>query len=127
MRSPWLRLFRMCCRLVRARLPPSSSIRRRQVETHSATAGEDGPFAATPAVISAVFLTAQWACARFGSTRRDAAGARGATSAACNAIPVEKKPFLSRVPWRTRVQLRHARLRSALQLLPELGDVAGAS
>ena len=41
--------------------------------------------------------------------------------------PVEKKPFFHAYPGRARLQLRHARLRSPLQLLPELGDVAGAA
>ena len=41
--------------------------------------------------------------------------------------PIEKKPFFHALPRRARLQLRHARLRSALRLLPELGDVAGAA
>ena len=41
--------------------------------------------------------------------------------------PVEKKPFFHAYPGRARVQFRHARLRPALQLLSELGDVAGAA
>ena len=38
-----------------------------------------------------------------------------------------EEAVLPRVPGRAGVQLRHARLRSALRLLPELGDVAGAA
>ena len=38
-----------------------------------------------------------------------------------------EEAVLPRLPWRAGLQLRHARLRSALQLLPELGDVAGAA
>ena len=41
--------------------------------------------------------------------------------------PIEKKPFFHALPGRARLQLRHARLRSALRLLPELGDLAGAA
>ena len=41
--------------------------------------------------------------------------------------PIEKKPFFHVHPGRAGLQLRHARLRSALRLLPELGDVAGAA
>ena len=38
-----------------------------------------------------------------------------------------EEAVLPRASRRARVQLRHARLRSALRLLPELGDVAGAA
>ena len=41
--------------------------------------------------------------------------------------PGREETVLPRLPWRPRVQLRHARLRSALRLLPELGHVPGAS
>ena len=41
--------------------------------------------------------------------------------------PIEKKPFFHALSRRARLQLRHARLRSALRLLPELGHVAGAA
>ena len=41
--------------------------------------------------------------------------------------PIEKKPFFHALPGRARLQLRHARLRPPLRLLPELGDVAGAA
>ena len=41
--------------------------------------------------------------------------------------PIEKKPFFHALSRRAGLQLRHARLRSALRLLPELGDVAGAA
>ena len=39
--------------------------------------------------------------------------------------PVEKKPFFHVLPGQPGVQLRHARLRPALRLLPELGHLAG--
>ena len=41
--------------------------------------------------------------------------------------PDREKAVLSRPSWRAGLQLRHARMRSALRLLPELGHVAGAS
>ena len=41
--------------------------------------------------------------------------------------PIEKKPFFHAHPGRAGLQLRDARLRPALRLLPELGDVAGAA
>ena len=39
--------------------------------------------------------------------------------------PVEKKPFFHAYPGSAGLQRRHARLRPPLQLLPELGDLAG--
>ncbi len=41
--------------------------------------------------------------------------------------PVEKKPFFHVAARQPGVQLRHAGVRPALRLLPELGDVAGAA
>ena len=41
--------------------------------------------------------------------------------------PIEKKPFFHVDAGQPGLQLRHAGLRSALLLLPELGDVAGAA
>ena len=41
--------------------------------------------------------------------------------------PIEKKPFFHAYPGRAGLQLRHARLRPALQLLSELGDLPGAA
>ena len=41
--------------------------------------------------------------------------------------PIEKKPFFHAYPGALALQLRHARVRSALRVLPELGDVAGAA
>ena len=41
--------------------------------------------------------------------------------------PIEKKPFFHALPGRARLQLRHARLRSPLRLLSELGHLAGAA
>ena len=41
--------------------------------------------------------------------------------------PIEKKPFFHAHPGGAGLQLRHARLRPALRLLPELGDVAGVA
>ena len=67
-----------------------------------------------------------WASARCASTRRRAAGPVGLRRR--RAVRSDrKKAVLSRLAGCARLQLRHARLRPALRLLSELGDLAGAA
>ena len=76
--------------------------------------------------MNARFPMARPACARCGSIAAASCRCPGDTSAASSAIRLRRSR--SSTPARgARLQLRHARLRPALLLLPELGDVTGAA
>ncbi len=59
--------------------------------------------------------------------RRRARGAVGLRRRRSQCDPIEKKPFFHVLPGSRRALLRHARLRPALRVLPELGHLAGAA
>ena len=63
-----------------------------------------------------------------GALQRGRAAARAVGLRRRRAVRSDREEaVLPRLPGRARLQLRHARLRPALRLLPELGDVAGAA
>ena len=83
--------------------------------------------AVTPAATTAAFRPARSASARSATTRAASLRVPWGYVAGVQCDPIEKKPFFHAWPGGTGLQLRHARLRSALRLLPELGHVAGAA
>ena len=111
--DPWRRSPK-CSKRARLR-------RRRSWSRRSRRAGS----AATPAATSVRFPKAPLASAACATCATGCCTCRGATSAACSAIR-SRRSRSSTPAGCARVQLRHARLRPALLVLPELGDVAGA-